>query len=60
MLYTASVYDENNQIVIIESDYQRKIDFIEDIKRNGYKLRFASKATTFEKECKKYYAKHTK
>ena len=60
MMYTASVFDENNQIVIIDSEYPRKSDFIADIKRNGYKLRFVGKTNSFEAECEKYYAKHGK
>ena len=37
-LYKALVKNENNEIVIIESEYSTKKDFIKDLRTNGYKV----------------------
>ena len=38
MMYKALVKDENNNLVTIESEYNTKKDFIEDLRANGYKV----------------------
>ena len=37
-LYKALVKDTNKQLVIIESEYKSKKDFIADLRKNGYKV----------------------
>jgi len=54
--YIASVRDaETRHIRIIESEYERKIDFYTDLRNNGHRVRFISTEEKFDEDCTKYH-----
>ena len=54
--YIASVKDkETGKIKIIRAEYKTKKHFAEDIKSNGYALRFIATEDTFDEVCEKYH-----
>lgn len=58
MLYVASVKEkESKRLSIIKSEYETKKEFREDLKNNGYSIRFIATEETFNKECEKYHEK---
>lgn len=54
--YIASVRDkETRKIQIIEREYARKSDFYEDLRNNGYSVRFISTPEKFDEDCEKWH-----
>lgn len=57
--YIASVRDkETRELMIIEREYDRKSDFYNDLRGNGYSVRFIATEETFDEECEKWYEKN--
>ena len=56
MLYIASVEDKRTKkIGTIKSEYSSKLDFAEDLRRNGYSIRFIATEKSFDYVCEKYH-----
>lgn len=53
--YMASVKDEDNRIQIITGEYRTKKEFMEDLRGNGYKVRFISIEDNFDIACENYH-----
>lgn len=59
MKYIASVRDkETKELMIIEREYSRKSDFYNDLRGNGYSVRFITTEEKFEEECEKWHEKN--
>lgn len=57
--YIASVRDkETKELMIIEREYNRKSDFYNDLRGNGYSVRFIATEETFDEECEKWHEKN--
>lgn len=57
--YIASVKDKKTkEIKIITSVYNTKKEYAEDLKRNGYSVRFITTENKFDEDCEKYYEKN--
>ena len=53
--YIASVRDiETKKLMIIEREYDRKADFYDDLRANGYRVRFISTEEKFDEDCQRY------
>lgn len=53
--YIASVRDaETKEIKIIKREYNRKSDFYNDLRNNGYRVRFITTEEKFDEDCEKY------
>lgn len=53
-LYVASV-TLDGKVEIIRSEYDRKQDFYNDLRGNGYRVRFISTEENFDADCEKYH-----
>lgn len=53
-LYVACVTLEG-KIEIVKSEYNRKQDFYNDLRANGYRVRFISTEENFDADCEKYH-----
>lgn len=54
--FVASVRDKKSrEIKIIERDYERKSDFYNDLRGNGYSVRFITTPDKFDEACEKWY-----
>lgn len=51
----ASVRDPQGEVILIESDYRSKKQFVDDLRRNGYRVRFVALKENFDQVCNKYY-----
>ena len=59
MLYIASVRDkETKKLQLIEREYDRKSDSYNDLRNNGYSVRFIATEETFDNECEKWHEKN--
>lgn len=59
MLYIASVRDkETRKLQLIEREYDRKSDFYNDLRCNGYSVRFIATEETFDEECEKWHERN--
>ena len=57
--YIASVRDkETKKLQLIESGYDRKSDFYNDLRGNGYSVRFITTEEKFDEDCEKWHAKN--
>ena len=57
--YIASVRDkETKKLQVIEREYNRKSDFYNDLRCNGYSVRFISTEEKFDEDCEKWHAKN--
>lgn len=55
--YIASVRDKDTkELMIIERDYERKSDFYNDLRGNGYSVRFITTEDKFDEACEKWNA----
>lgn len=52
--YIASV-TLDGEVKIIKSEYNRKQDFYNDLRGNGYRVRFISTEENFDADCEKYH-----
>lgn len=56
--YIASVRcGETNEITVIERDYSTKKQFREDLRGNGFRVRYISTPVTFDEDTHKYHEK---
>ena len=56
--YIASVRDkETKELQLITKEYERKSDFYEDLRMNGYSVRFITTPEKFDEDCEKYAEK---
>ena len=58
--YIASVTMKNKEtgkkeLTIIESEYDRKSDFYNDLRKNGYSVRFITTEEKFDEDCEKWH-----
>lgn len=54
--FVASVRDKKSrEIKIIEREYERKSDFYNDLRGNGYSVRFITTPDKFDEACEKWY-----
>lgn len=59
MLYIASVRDkETRKLQIIKREYNKKSDFYNDLRGNGYSVRFIATEETFDEECEKWHERN--
>lgn len=59
MLYIASVRDkETKKLQLIKREYDRKSDFYNDLRCNGYSVRFIATEETFDAECEKWHERN--
>ena len=59
MLYIASVRDkETKKLQLIEREYNRKSDFYNDLRNNGYSVRFITTEEKFDEDCEKWHEKN--
>lgn len=63
MKYIASVTMKNEktgkrELILIEKEYDRKSDFYNDLRGNGYSVRFISTEEKFDEDCEKWHAKN--
>lgn len=57
MKYIASVRNkETRELTTITSEYPSKKEFAEDLRGNGYSIRFISTEDKFDADCEKWYA----
>lgn len=55
MKYIASVRDkETKERMLIEREYDKKMDFYYDLRANGYSVRFITTEDKFDEDCEKY------
>lgn len=58
MMYIASVKNkENGNIEIVSMEYNSKVALANDLRTNGYAVRFIATEETFDAECEKYNAR---
>lgn len=55
--YTASVTKADGRHTTITSEYNTIRAFLNDLRANGYKVRYSSLTENFEEATKKYYIK---
>lgn len=54
--YVAFVRDsETKELMVIEREYPTKKAFAEDLRGNGYRIRFISTPEKFDEDCEKYH-----
>lgn len=59
MKYIASVRDkETKELMLIEREYSRKSDFYNDLRCNGYSVRFITTEEKFDEDCEKWHEKN--
>jgi uncharacterized protein (DUF169 family) len=63
MKYIASVTMKNEktgkkELTLIEREYDRKSDFYNDLRCNGYSVRFISTEEKFDDDCEKWHEKN--
>lgn len=57
--YIASVRDkETRKLQLIEREYDRKSDFYNDLRNNGYSVRFITTEEKFDEDCEKWHEKN--
>lgn len=57
--YIASVRDkETKKLQLIEREYNRKSDFYNDLRNNGYSVRFITTEEKFDEDCEKWHEKN--
>ncbi len=57
--YIASVRDkETRELKIIESEYDRKSDFYNDLRNNGYSVRFITTEDKFDENREKWHERN--
>lgn len=57
--YIASVRDkETKKLQLIEREYDRKSDFYNDLRNNGYSVRFITTEEKFDEDCEKWHEKN--
>lgn len=57
MMYIASVRNKKTrELTIITSDYETKKEFEEDLRGNGYSIRFITTEDKFDEDCAKWHA----
>ena len=59
MMYIAAVRDKRTrELTIVKSDYETKKDFEEDLRGNGYSIRFISTEDKFDEDCEKWHQRN--
>lgn len=57
--YIASVRDkETKKLQLMEREYDRKSDFYNDLRNNGYSVRFITTEEKFDEDCEKWHEKN--
>lgn len=57
--YIVSVRDkETKKLQLIEREYNRKSDFYNDLRNNGYSVRFITTEEKFDEDCEKWHEKN--
>lgn len=59
MMYIASVRNKKTrELTIITRDYETKKEFEEDLRGNGYSIRFITTEDKFDEDCEKWHQRN--